>query len=118
MLPELTCPALLAMTLKFETTMPSNTIQRLSTLSIDGTSYNSPKYNPNSLMDGGMSVPSATAPRLIETCTSAPTSRETDVDIDFEVLAEFPVLVFNRFFTPEKSIGIGFSGRVSLNVPR
>ena len=69
-------------------------------------------------MTGGMSEPAATAPRLIETCTSAPTSRETDVDIGFEVLAEFPMLVFNRFFIPEKLIGIDFSGRVSLNAPR
>lgn len=118
MLPELICPEILAMTLKFASTMPSNTTHRLSTLSIAGTRYNTPKYNPNSVMVGGMSEPTATAPRLIETCTSAPTSRETDADIGFEVLAEFPMLVFNRFFTPEKSIGIESSGRVSLNAPR
>jgi hypothetical protein len=70
--------------------------------------------NPNSVMLGGMSEPAATAPRPTVTCTSAPTSRETDAleDIGIAALAGHSMLVLNRFVTPEKSIGIGFAAKV------
>ena len=113
-LPESTCPEILAMTLRFASTMPSSSKQKLSTLSIAGTQYNAPQNNPNSVMCGGISVPVATMPRLMDTRTSAPTLRETD---SFKVLAPM-LFVLSRDFTPDKSTSIGCSERVLLNAPR
>ena len=109
-LPEPTSPEILATTLKFALTLPSNTTQSLSTLSIAITRYNTPKFSPNSLMAGGMSVPAATAPRPTDICTLAPTSRETEAlgDIGIAALAGHSMLLLNTFVTPEKSIGVGF----------
>lgn len=119
MLPELTCPETLATTLKFASTLPSRTTQRLSTLSIPSTQYHTPKFNPNSVMAGGIIVPATTALRPTDMCTLAPTSRETDAlgDIGIAALAGHSMLVLNRFVTPEKSIGVGFGCKVWLNAP-
>ena len=71
-------------------------------------------------MSGGISEPATTAPRPMDKCKSAPTSREMDAleDVGFEVLAGHTMLVLNRFVTPEKSTGVVFSETVLLNSPR
>ena len=67
-----------------------------------------------------MSEPATTAPRPMDKCKSAPTSREMDAleDVGFEVLAGHSMLVLNRFVIPEKSTGVVFSEKVLLNAPR
>ena len=67
-----------------------------------------------------MSEPATTAPRPMDKCKSAPTSREMDAleDVGFEVLAGHSMLVLNRFVIPEKSTGVVFSEKVLLNAPK
>jgi hypothetical protein len=68
-------------------------------------------------MSGGMIVPATTAPRPIDKCKSAPTSREMDAleDVGFVVLVGHSMLVLSRLVTPEKSTGVVFSEKFLLN---
>jgi hypothetical protein len=81
--------------------------------------YNAPKSSPKSVIFGGMIVPAATAPMLMDAWTLASTSRETDALGVIEIPAFMGHLMFvwNRFFSPEKSTGVDFGVMDSLNAP-